>query len=115
MRLYRVALMLLLLPLSVFPLPAVKKIPAGAGTSYHTLLRVLVLLVVLLQARLAHHLGDEIVLLLFDAGAYFQARVARDLRLGTSQQLLHRAALVVLDERLAQQRDLGIPLVQAAL
>ena len=54
---------------------AVKKNPAGAGIfAPERLLRVLVLVLVLLQACLVHHFGDEVVLLLLDAGADFQAR-----------------------------------------
>src|SRR6187200_365156 len=91
-----------------------KKNPAKAGFFTSKLFAALVLFVLLLLGfGLRLHLGDEILFLLLDAGADLQSRETQHPGLGTLQQLLDRE-LVVLDEGLAEQRDLSQPFVHAA-
>src|SRR6516164_3667363 len=64
--------------------------------------------------HLGHDLGDEIVLLLLDAGADLEALERDDPRAGALQQLLD-CHIGVLDENLARERDLAEHLAQPAL
>ena len=65
-------------------------------------------------SHLLAHFGCKIFLLLLDARADLEADDRRHLAAGVLQVLLHRL-LVVLDERLAEQRDLAEPLAHLAL
>ena len=65
-------------------------------------------------ARLGHHLSREVGGLPLDALAHHEERIGIHLGFLGRQHLLHRL-LVVLDEGLAQQRDLLELLLHAAL
>src|ERR1700733_4932077 len=69
---------------------------------------------VLDRLHLGHHLGDEVVRFLLDAGADLEALERHDLGVLTLQQLLD-ARVRVLDERLAAKGDLAERLAQSAL
>src|SRR3954451_4716265 len=63
---------------------------------------------------LCHHLSDEVVLLLLDAGTDFVTLEGHYFRLGALHELLDRL-IGILHERLAEQRDLTQRFAQPAL